>query len=54
MGTQAHRLKLLDTWRIHPIFHVLLLKQWRESLVQQVFGDVELEDVDQIEYFEVE
>ena len=36
------------------MFHVSLLKQWRLSLVQQVPGDVELEDVDQPEYFEVE
>ena len=31
---QAHRLKLLDTWRVHPVFHVSLLKQWRPSTVQ--------------------
>ena len=45
-GTQAYGLKLLDSWRIHPVFHVSLLKQWRPSIVQQVLGDVELEDVD--------
>ena len=54
IGTQVYRLKLPDMWRIHPMFHVSLLKQWRESLVQQVLGEVELEDADRPEYFEVE
>ena len=53
IGTQAHRLKLPDLWRIHPMFHVSLLKQWRESIVQEVLGDVELEDANRLEYFQV-
>ena len=36
------------------MFHVSLLKLWRESLVQQVPGDVELKDADRPEYFDVE
>ena len=54
IGAQAYRLKLPDTWRIHPVFHVSLLKQWRPSTMQQVPGEVELEDADRPEYFEVE
>ena len=54
MGTRAYRLKLPDTWRIHPMFHELLLKYWRESTMLQVPGDVGLEDVDKPGYFKVE
>ena len=54
IGTQAYRLKLPDSWHIHPVFHVSLLKQWKQSAVQQVLGEVELEDADRLEYFEVE
>ena len=36
------------------MFHISLLKQWRESHLQRVPGDVELEHADRLEYFEVE
>ena len=33
LGTQAYRFKLLDSWRLHPMFHMSMLKQWRRSVV---------------------
>ena len=53
IGTQAYQLQLPNMWRIHPMFHVSLLKQWRPSLMQQVPSDVELDDTDAPEYFDV-
>ena len=54
IGAQAYRLKLPDSWRIHPVFHVSLLKQWRPSTLQSVPGEVELEEPDRPQYFDVE
>ena len=36
------------------MFHVSLLKQWKESTVLPVPGDVQLDEPDRPEYFEVE
>ena len=32
IGTQTYRLKLPDTWRIHNVFHISLLKKWKTAM----------------------
>ena len=54
IGAQAYHLQLPDTWRVHPMFHVSLLKHWRPSTMQQVPGEVEFDDADAPQYFNIE
>ena len=32
IGSQAYRVKLPDTWTMHDVFHVSLLKKWKTSV----------------------
>ena len=34
IGTQSYKVQLPDTWSIHNVFHVSLLKRWKTSVFQ--------------------
>ena len=55
IGEQAYRLSLPDNWKIHPVFHVSLLKEWKAADVQEDLP-VSQADVPEIEepYWEIE
>ena len=48
MSRAAYELKLPDAWSIHPVFHISLLKPWRESSWSSPV-DLQPEDTEDIE-----
>ena len=55
IGQQAYHLSLLNTWKIHPVVHVSLLKRWNAADLQED-QPISQEDAPEIEepYYEIE
>ena len=54
VGHQAYKLSLLEDWKIYPVFHVSLLKEWRTASLQK--DQLVPTDVPEVEepYYEIE
>ena len=55
IGQQAYKLALPEEWKMHSVFHVSLLKDWKTASLQQD-QPVPADDVPEVEepYYEIE
>ena len=56
IGSQSYRLAVPTTWRMHDVFHVSLLKTWREDVYRRYPAPEppRLEDADDQPVYEIE
>ena len=54
LGTQAYKLKLPENWKIHPVFHVSLLKPYVRKEGENPLNDNPLELINNVEEWSVE